>query len=165
VFLSNDGDLKPTPVTKASSALTAVLRTLLADVYAMAVQAQGAHWNVKGADFGQYHELFGEIYDDVAGSIDPLAEDILKLGSDAPGSLSQITMMRTVQDRASGSDPRGLAGALAAVNDELLARLGQACAVADGENEQGVANFLAERVDSHQKWRWQLRASLGEPVA
>jgi hypothetical protein len=27
-------------------------------------------------------------------------------------------------------------------------------------NEQGIANFLAERQDQHKKWSWQLRASL-----
>lgn len=163
MFLSNDGTAKSrTPVAKAGPGdVAAVLRTLLADVYAMTVQAQGAHWNVKGADFSQYHELFAEVYDDVSGSIDPLAENILKLGSDAPGSLSQMAMLRTVQDRASGTDPRGLAGALALVNDEVLARLNMAFSVADAANEQGIANFLAERIDAHQKWRWQLKASIG----
>lgn len=26
-------------------------------------------------------------------------------------------------------------------------------------NEQGIANFLAERDDMHKKWRWQLEAT------
>jgi DNA-binding ferritin-like protein len=42
----------------------------------------------------------------------------------------------------------------------LIAKLKQAFNVANGENEQGVANFIAERIDMHQKWSWQLRASL-----
>jgi starvation-inducible DNA-binding protein len=165
MFLSNDTQITATPVAKAGPGdVVAVLRTLLADVYGMVVQAQGAHWNVKGSDFSQYHELFGEIYDDVYGSIDPLAENILKMGSDAPGSMSQMAMMRTVQDRANGSDPKGLAVALAMVNDEILARLTMAFNVANAANEQGIANFLAERIDMHQKWRWQLKASVGLTV-
>jgi hypothetical protein len=27
------------------------------------------------------------------------------------------------------------------------------------ENQQGIANFLAERQDMHMKWKWQLTAS------
>jgi DNA-binding ferritin-like protein len=30
--------------------------------------------------------------------------------------------------------------------------------MADNSREQGVANFLAERIDQHQKWHWQLKA-------
>lgn len=164
MFLSNDTHAL-TPVAKAGAAdVVAVLRSLLADVYGLVVQAQGAHWNVKGADFSQYHELFGEIYDDAYGSIDPMAENILKMGSDAPGSMSQMGMLRTVPDRVSGSDPRALAVGLAMVNDEVLARLTMAFDVANAANEQGVANFLAERIDMHQKWRWQLKASVGVSV-
>lgn len=165
MFLSNDGDAA-VPVTKAASAeVVAVLRTLLADTYAMYVQAQGAHWNVKGNDFAQYHALFAAIRDDVEGSIDPMAENILKMGADALGSVSEIQGTRTTRDSVSGSEARPLAAGLAAYNDELLDRLSQAFVVADSANEQGVANFLAERIDMHQKWRWQLKSSLGVAVA
>jgi len=164
MFLSNDTVGRSRIAKAAAGDVVAVLRTLLADTYGLVVQAQGAHWNVKGADFSQYHELFGEIYEDVYGSIDPMAESILKMGSDAPGSLSQMATLRTVQDRAAGSEPVALARALAVVNDEVLARLSMAFDVANAANEQGVANFLAERIDMHQKWRWQLKASVGVPV-
>jgi hypothetical protein len=50
-----------------------------------------------------------------------------------------------------------------AVNASVMA----AFAAANTANEQGVANFLAERDDQHKKWAWQLRSSLkmevGEP--
>ena len=31
---------------------------------------------------------------------------------------------------------------------------------ANEERQQGVANFVAERIDAHQKWSWQLRVSI-----
>ena len=37
--------------------------------------------------------------------------------------------------------------------------IGKAFASANKANEQGIANFLAERDDMHKKWRWQLTAS------
>lgn len=168
MFLSND-DGKPTAMAKAAvvkdAGVAAVLKPLLADVYAMLVQAQGAHWNVKGADFSQYHALFESIYDDVYSSIDPMAENILKSGAEALCCLSELQSARTTKDRVHGSDPRGLAAALADVNMDVLIRLQQAFDVANAANEQGIANFLAERIDMHQKWNWQLKASVGEPVA
>jgi hypothetical protein len=42
----------------------------------------------------------------------------------------------------------------------MLASLNACFAAANEANEQGVANFIAERIDMHQKWRWQLNAFL-----
>jgi DNA-binding ferritin-like protein len=30
---------------------------------------------------------------------------------------------------------------------------------ANESNQQGIANFIAERIDMHQKWNWFLKAS------
>lgn len=167
MFLSND-DGRPAArlerVEKSAPALVGVLRILLADVYAMQAAAQGAHWNVQGPDFAQYHELFSEVYDDVSGSVDPLAENILKVGGLAPASLTVMQGLRTTLDPVESRDTRDLAAGLAGMNDRVLARIDEAMRAALDANEQGVANFLAERDDMHKKWRWQLRASLGEPV-
>jgi len=170
MFLSNDGSgavsfaKRATPVVKASPELVNVLRPLLSDVYAFTIATQGAHWNVQGMDFAQYHELFSEIYEDVSESIDPLAENILKIGGLATASMGSMQAMRTIPDPVESRDARELAAGLAAMNDALLVRINAAFDAATAADEQGVANFLAERDDMHKKWRWQLRASLGEPV-
>jgi hypothetical protein len=39
--------------------------------------------------------------------------------------------------------------------------LNNSFATANSANEQGIANFIAERIDSTQKWMWQLRSSVG----
>lgn len=167
MFLSNDDERAVgavRPLEKAAPALVGVLRILLADVYALQTASQGAHWNVQGPDFAQYHELFGEVYEDVVGSVDPLAENILKVGGLAPASLTVMQGLRTTLDPVESRDPRSLAAGLAEMNDRVLVRIDEAMRAALDANEQGVANFLAERDDMHKKWRWQLRASLGEPV-
>lgn len=170
MFLSNDNGApvtitRATNINKAAGDCPTILRHLLADVFSLTFLVHAAHWNVRGADFAQYHELFGEIYEDVSSSIDPMAENILKTGGVAPVNLTEIGMLRTVSDPVDGNSPAGLAQIVADMNDQVLARLNEAFIRADQMNEQGVADFLAGRIDMHQKWRWQLRASLGEPVA
>jgi starvation-inducible DNA-binding protein len=170
MFLSNDNGVstsfakQATPMFKAAPEVVAALRPLLADVYAMQTAVQGAHWNVQGTDFAQYHELFAEIYSDVADSIDPLAENILKAGGLALASLTDMQALRTTTDPVESRDARQLAIGLAAMNDAVLVRINAAFLVAESQNEPGISNFLADRDDMHKKWRWQLRASLGEPV-
>ncbi|MGB3775678.1 MAG: DNA starvation/stationary phase protection protein [Leeuwenhoekiella sp.] len=43
------------------------------------------HWNVRGPEFYSLHDLLGELYEDLAGSIDMIAERKLALGQAADG--------------------------------------------------------------------------------
>ena len=141
------------------------LTELLADVVSFYFRAHGAHWNVKGADFSEYHKLFLKIYEDVYESIDPIAENLRKLGSIAPFTLGSFLALRTIDDApAILQDPIALANDLLAANDIVLDELSDAFDCATLYNQQGVANFLAGRIDQHQFWKWQLTASLGQEV-
>jgi DNA-binding ferritin-like protein len=136
------------------------LAKLLADVVALSFIAQGYHWNVKGRNFPQYHEMFGEIYSDIYGSVDPLAENILKLGYDAPFTLSAFaTMSELAASATMDNSCEAMAYDLYIANQIVIQKLKEAFAVADASNEQGVADFLSGRIDMHQKWGWQLKAS------
>lgn len=136
------------------------LKSLLADVFLFYLKGHGYHWNVEGQDFSQYHDLFGDIYADAYGSIDPIAENIRKLDDAAPFRLERLAKLAKIEDKASSSNnAKALAKDLLAHNDKLIEQLKDAFDIANEENEQGIANFLAERIDMHQKWSWQLRAS------
>ena len=141
------------------------LTELLADVVSFYFRAHGAHWNVKGSDFSEYHKLFLKIYEDVYESIDPIAENLRKLGSLAPFTLGSFLALRSIEDApATLQDPMALASDLLAANDIILDELSDAFDCATAYNQQGVANFLAGRIDQHQFWKWQLTASLGQEV-
>jgi HK97 family phage prohead protease len=141
------------------------LTELLADVVSFYFRAHGAHWNVKGADFSEYHKLFMKIYEDVYESIDPIAENLRKLGSLAPFTLPSFLALRSIEDAPTMlQDPIALATDLIAANDIVLDELSDAFDCATMYGQQGVANFLAGRIDQHQFWKWQLTASLGQEV-
>jgi starvation-inducible DNA-binding protein len=138
------------------------LSHLLSDVVTAKAIAQGYHWNVKGIEFTQMHEFFGEIYEDFESAIDPLAEHIRKLGYDAPYFLTDFSEMTCL-----GDEPRlfgdcvEMLESLLNINTTLNACVLGAFQLADACNEQGIADFLAGRDDMHKKWGWQLRSSLG----
>lgn len=132
----------------------------MSDVVTMYFVAHGYHWNVEGQDFSQYHALFEDVYSDVYSSIDPIAENLRKLDAYAPFTLSKFTELRTVESAEVKAEPRAMAKALIKVNDGVLESLKSTFKIANEDaNEQGIANFIAERIDMHQKWAWQLKAS------
>jgi starvation-inducible DNA-binding protein len=135
------------------------LKTLLADSVTMYFVAQGFHWNVEGQDFYQYHGLFQEVYEDVYSAIDPIAENIRKLGEYAPYTLSKFTDLRTVEPKDVKPDPKAMAKELIRINDALIESVDKAFKDAEKAGEQGIMDFLAGRDDMHKKWRWMLTAS------
>jgi starvation-inducible DNA-binding protein len=135
------------------------LKTLMSDVVTEYFVAHGYHWNVEGSDFSQYHALFEDIYSDVYKSIDPLAENLRKLDVYAPFSLKTFLDSRTVESKEVKPDPKAMAKELLRINDEVAKSVKVAFDAAIKEDQQGIANFLAERIDMHAKWSWQLKAS------
>jgi DNA-binding ferritin-like protein len=91
-----------------------------------------------------------------------MAENILKLGYDAPYMLSDFIELSCLgsRERVANGDCHQMAQILEADNVKLIKELMETFDVANSCNEQGIANFLAERIDKHQKWQWQLRATL-----
>lgn len=135
------------------------LKVLVSDVITFYFMAHGYHWNVEGQDFNQYHDLFADIYEDTYGSIDPLAENIRKLDDYAPFSLQKFLDLRTIEFKDVQPTPKAMANSLLKANDTLLERLNEAFDQATKDKQQGIADFLAGRIDMHMKWRWQLKAS------
>lgn len=144
-------------------ALISALQDLLADTTAFYLKAHGAHWNVIGEDFTQYHALFEEIYEDAQGAIDPTAELLRKLNAPALSDIREIAARSQGEEiPAEDNEPESLAEVVYAANEMVLDCIVRAIAEATKLNQQGILNFLAERQDMHQKWSWQLRASLAE---
>jgi len=142
------------------SGLAETLKGLVADLVTLKFRAHGYHWNVEGRDFTQYHDLFGSIYSDIDDSIDPMAENVRKLQDYVPYKLSRFVELSVLDDTNITSSASNMASDLLQANEIVIGQLMDAFDQANEENQQGVANFIAERIDAHQKWSWQLRASL-----
>lgn len=134
------------------------LKVLLSDTVALKFKAHGYHWNVEGDDFPQFHEFFGEIYEDMENAIDPFAENIRKLGDYAPFKLTRFAELSTVPETVVSSDPETMCMDLMMSIQAVTSKIQDAFDTATSAREQGIANFLADRQDMHRKWEWQLRA-------
>lgn len=141
--------------------LAETLKTLLGTSYALSIKAQQFHWNVEGPDFPQYHEFFGSYYSEVYdNTIDKLAEIIRQLDEYTPGSLSRFSELSQIQDQVKVPRAQLMVQELYADNEKLLQMYKQAFHVAEEADEQGIADFIAGRIDAHSKHRWMLRSIL-----
>lgn len=139
--------------------LTASMRVLLGNTFVMYFKSHSYHWNVEGKNFAQYHEFLGDLYGDLHGAVDTIAEEIRALDQYAPISLEELYSFKTIsEDTARPSYPVQMFGNLLAANNQVIDSLNKVFAVASASNNQGLANFIADRLDKHAKHGWMLRS-------
>ena len=142
------------------------LKTLLATQYAYVIKAQLFHWNVEGPDFAQLHEFFGNIYEEVyENSIDQTAEFIRILDDYTPGSFERFAELSLIPGQTKIPRARLMIEELFGDSEQLIALLNQCFDVAEAEDQQGICDFLAGRIDAMGKHRWMLRSFLKDQRA
>jgi starvation-inducible DNA-binding protein len=140
--------------------VTTPLKIAFADTYAFYVKAQNYHWNVEGPFFAMYHDFFGKIYEEVDGAIDQFAEEIRAQNAYAPAAFSRFSELTNIRDEVLIIKPEVMVATLFSDNAIVLASLQRARDEANKYGENGLVNFIEERLDQHKKHAWMLRASM-----
>ena len=138
--------------------LIEIMRKALADAYAFQLKANNYHWNVTGPNFPQYHKFLGKLYQEVFASTDNIAEQIRALDAYAPGSFTRFIELTDIEDEVNIPTSNEMISRLVIDNDKYLETLNMAFKLASQFDKQGLVNFLADRIDVHNKHAWMLRS-------
>lgn len=136
------------------------MKVCIASTFSLYLKAHYFHWNVEGKDFHQMHEFFGAFYEEIFGSIDPMAEELRTLGGYAPGSLQRFKELTKVECEVNVPDAMRMVKILQLDNQIIISELRKARDMADEQTAHGLVNFLEDRLDKHWKHDWQLKAIL-----
>jgi starvation-inducible DNA-binding protein len=139
--------------------LSELLKKSLATTFAFYLKAHNFHWNVEGPFFSQYHEFFETLYTDAFEATDGLAEHIRTLNVYAPGSFKRFGELSTIQDELTVPNAAGMLNRLYDDNNAVIATLIPAQKAAEAAGQVGIANYLQDRIDIHNKHAWMLRAT------
>ena len=137
-------------------------KTVLADTFVMYMKSHSYHWNVIGPDFPQLHEFFGNLYEDLHGAVDPLAEHIRALDAFAPATLVRMTELSSIKEDEKIPTTQNMISNLLDANEIVLKSLDDARKKADEDGMFGYVNFLEERMMIHAKHGWMLKAITGK---
>jgi starvation-inducible DNA-binding protein len=113
---------------------------------------------VEGAGFPQYHSFLEGIYTDAWGAVDGIAEHLRTLGSYAPGSLQRYSELSIVKDELNIPAALSMMSKLLEDNQNIIDHLTKTQAEAEAEKKMGLANYLQDRIDIHEKHGWMLRS-------
>ena len=139
--------------------LVELLNARLADTFDLYSQLKQAHWNVKGSDFIQLHELYDTIAESVLEYVDTIAERATALGGLALGTARMAAAASTLDeypaDAVAGMDT------VAAIADRLGvngASVRAAIEVALELDDQDTADLFIEVSRTIDKHLWFVEA-------
>lgn len=136
------------------------MKIYLGSTFAAYLKAHNFHWNVEGIHFHDLHAFFSEIYNELFDSLDDTAEQIRQLGAYAPGALSRFKELSVIEDELNIPDNKVMLSSLLADNAKLMELASEACDMADQLDNNGLENYLADRVMAHSKLNWKLKSML-----
>ncbi len=134
------------------------MKIVLADTFAFYLKAHNFHWNVEGSNFPQYHEFLGNLYQELHGAVDPIAEHIRALNAYAPGSLTRFRELSSISDSMTPPTVSVMFDQLRNDNEIVLLSLKRAYSSAEEMMEIGLSNFIQDRYDIHKKHAWMLKS-------
>jgi len=140
--------------------LVIALKIYFASNFVLYVKTHGAHVNVTGMFFTQLHDLFGDQYQDLQAQIDTIGEKLRVLDVMAPLSMTEITQQSAIDDFVGTSDAKGYLGRLLADHEKMAIVIKKSFDRAVEAKQEGIANYLSERLDAHAKMAWMLRSTL-----
>lgn len=140
--------------------LADALKTIYATMMVFSIKTRGYHHNVEGPNFPQYHQFFDDLYTEVYDNTDKCAELVRQLDSYAPGSMSRFLELSIIPEQTKIPRAELMIAELYDDNEKIVVLLKESFTLAEEENEQGIADFIAGRIDAHGKHRWMIRSLL-----
>jgi starvation-inducible DNA-binding protein len=137
--------------------ISAALNALIADTFALYVKTKNFHWHVSGPHFRDYHLLLDEQGDQLAASIDILAERARKIGGTTVRSIGQIAKLQRIKDNDKNYVP-AIDMLLELMNDNKaqIRHMREAHEVADKHEDAATASLLENFIDEAEKRCWFL---------
>lgn len=146
----------------ADEALIDKTKQVLAETFVMYMKAHGYHWNVIGSDFPQLHDFFGNLYGELHGAIDSIAEQIRSLNSFAPATLYRMVELSSIKEDEKIPVAAKMVENLLSANEQIVTVITEAYEMAEEQKEYALSNFLQDRLTTHTKHNWMLKATAGK---
>jgi starvation-inducible DNA-binding protein len=119
------------------------------------------HWYVTGPQFFTLHAKFEELYDEVKGHLDDLAERLLTIGGQPVGDLKGCLETASVREATGSESPEEMVSAIIGDFQTMIAELGQGMEAAEKQGDEATSDLLLGIKSSLEKHIWMLKSFLG----
>lgn len=137
------------------------MNSILADLQVFYMKLHHFHWFVKGPHFFTLHEKFEELYDEVTGHSDDIAERLLQREETPISTLKESLELASIKEASSKGTDREMVAEV--VNDlELInKKLTETIEIAGETGDEITVDLLLGISTSFEKHIWMYKAFLG----
>jgi starvation-inducible DNA-binding protein len=137
--------------------ISAALRPLLADVFALYVKTKNFHWHMSGQHFRDYHLLLDEHAEQVFAMTDEIAERARKIGGSTLRSISDVSRHQRLKDNNEEIvTPKNMLTELHADNQQLTRFLRSTHEVCDKYKDVATASLIENWINETERRTWFL---------
>ncbi|BDB25392.1 MULTISPECIES: Dps family protein [Cupriavidus] len=136
------------------------LSKLLADTYTLYLKTHNFHWNVTGPMFNTLHLMFETQYTELALAVDSIAERIRALGYPAPGTYKEYARLSSIAEEEGVPEATEMIRKLVEGQEAVVRTARSLFPVIDAAGDEPSADLLTQRMQTHEKTAWMLRAML-----
>jgi len=142
---------------QATTDISAALRGLLSDVFAIYLKTKNFHLHMIGPHFRDYHLLLDEHGDQIFAMTDPIAERARKIGGSALRSIGHIARTQRISDNdAEYVEPRDMLAELKDDNLMLTSAMRQVHNTCQEYGDVATASLLETWIDETERRTWFL---------
>lgn len=131
-----------------------ILHDILTKTVSMRFKSQIHHWNVTGKNFGQFHDFFQEIYEELNEAIDEIGEQIRIETEDA---VYEDNVTFNFSGMITASQKERLES-LNRMNESIIELTKQG--VNQAEDGSSIEDFLIERQRAHKMHGYKIKSYL-----
>ena len=137
--------------------ITAALRRLLADTFALYLKTKNFQWHMTGQHFRDYHLLLDEHSEQIFAMTDDIAERARKIGGTTLRSISDISRHQRLKDNNDESVvPKEMLAELGADNQALTRYFRSAHETCEKYNDVATASLIEVWIDQTERRTWFL---------
>jgi len=146
--------------TRASVA--EIMNHLLANESVIYTKTRNFHWNVTGPLFYSLHNLLEEQYDQIAKSIDEVAERARQMGFRAIGSMREFLDLASIDEsKEQNLSDTQMVAELVKDHEAIVQQMRKNIDKLEDElHDVGTADFVTGLMQMHEEMAWMLRSLL-----
>lgn len=134
------------------------LGILLSDLFTVYVKTLNYHWHVVGPNFKVLHEHFEEMYGQLQGFIDEIAERIRALDEMAPATLESFLDMRQLADGDATNTDGEMVDDLIEDLQHLSKEMASIIREAEDGQDHATADLITGQLREIEKQAWMLKS-------
>lgn len=134
------------------------LNQLLANYSVFYQNTRGYHWNIRGDNFFELHMKFEELYNDLVGKIDEVAERILTLGHTPSHRYSDYTESSEIEESTRVTDGVAAVHEILDAFKVVLKLQRDILELSDEAGDEGTNALMSDYIREQEKQVWMYSA-------